>query len=556
MGVPGLFSFLNKRYDTPFNNLANTSSNVPDSITVHNLLIDGNALLHPVARGYYFAKVVQPKVRKTGNNHVITPKITPPLKTDKECFRLISEAVVTIIMRSHPIKKVVFGVDGSVPFAKSAEQRKRRFGAISQSSDLDPNAFNTSQISVATPWMVKLHKFLLNEVRHWAILFPGVEIVYESYLVPGECEHRLVDMIRNGPIDQTYMVHGSDADIISLLLLCWNHYTYILRDRVDGKIDECCVIDIPVLRRKLISDYLPEIRYRGKDKRELIVVDHERLNSIVFIWYLVGMDFLPRCPSLEIFNGGMDFIAQTMYEVMSKFGSFVKNIKTQENPEYVINKQALIIWLKTVGKYDSELINKKAKAKCLVPDSILERHTVLGTDCNPHVNVESYKQDYNSSKFPNTGDLQKACKSYLDGLQWTFLYYTNGVPSWTWHYPYHYSPWVDDLATALASPEYSFPKFTRDKSEPFPEHMQLLFILPPQSFHLLPEPLRCIKDELPEMFPESIETDEEGIQREWEAKSLAPFVDWKIVKEKYFEHFPYTISRDNASLIVTCKNYL
>ena len=545
MGVPGLYAHLTKQYSTPFNHLKNTSSSVPEHLRPDVLLMDGNSMLHPICRAYYFAKP-----RRTGKS------VKPTPKTDQEAYQKISEAVITILQRVQPKKKVVFGIDGSVPFAKSAEQRKRRFMGVSQNVS-DPTAFNTAQISVGTPWMQRLHTFLLNAVRGWTLLFPGVEIVYESYLVPGECEHRLVDVIRNGPTEHTYMVHGSDADIISLLLLCWRHYTYILRDRVDGTIDECCVIDIPRLKQCLTSEYLPEIRYRTKSNRELIVNERARINSIVFIWYLVGMDFLPRCPSLEIFNGGMELIAQTMYEVMSKFGSFVINLNnnsdSQEHPEYVINKQALIIWMVTVSKYDNSLIHRKAKAKCLVEDSTLKKYVTIGSDCEVHVDVRGYKDDYNAQKFKNPGDLRKACKNYLDGLQWTFLYYTEGVPSWTWHYPFHYSPWIDDLATTLADHNYSFPKFTRDVSRPFPELLQLLFIVPPQSFHLLPKELRGIKDDYPDMFPESVEIDEEGIQREWEVKSLAPFVDWELMKKEYFRRFPYGFSKKNASLRTVCK---
>jgi 5'-3' exoribonuclease 2 len=541
MGVPGLYSFLARRYPEVIIKLSNSQSSIPSNIDIDNLLLDFNASLHPVARGYYFKKE-----RTTG-------KVKPQPKTDEECFRLISEMLINIVKRANPKKKVVFGIDGSVPFAKSAEQRKRRFGAISQSSPTDIKAFNTSQISVGTPWMIKLHKYLLNQTRNLAVLFPGIEFVYESYLVPGESEHRLVDIVRKGSVHETYMIHGSDADIISLLLLCKDHNTYIFRDRVDGHIDESSVIDIPGLREKLLTDYLPEIKYRGQDRTERIVGKTDRLNSLIFIWYCVGMDFLPRCPSLEIFNGGMDLISQSLYQTMSKFGSIVSVVITKKNEtEYQINKKALLIWFKSVAEKDRELIHRKARAKCLKPDSILQAHTTLGSNCETQVDVESYKKAYNASKFPG-GELAKASKHYLDGLQWTFLYYTKGVPAWDWHYPYHYSPWADDLATALSDPNYSFPKFTRNESRPFPEFMQLLFILPPQSFHLLPKELRGIKDELPEMFPESVKTDEEGVEREWEIKSLAPFVDWKILKEKYMERFPYTISKNDARLSVICK---
>jgi 5'-3' exonuclease len=36
-------------------------------------------------------------------------------------------------------------------------------------------------------------------------------------------------------------------------------------------------------------------------------------------------------------------------------------------------------------------------------------------------------------------------KSYIEALQWICKYYYSGVPSWSWYYPFHYSPFLTDI---------------------------------------------------------------------------------------------------------------
>lgn len=522
MGVPGLFSYLAKRYPEAIHQLSNCSS--PVNIPIDHFLIDGNALLHPVARGYYFAKV---KRRLTK-----VVQETPPIKTDQECYELIGKTVEELIGRVHPLKSVVFGIDGAVNIAKSAEQRKRRFGSASAKKE---GQFDTCNISVATPWMKKLHTFLEKEVWRWGFNFPGIEITYDSYLVPGECEHRLVEVVRRVPPEESCMVHGSDADIISLLLATHRDNCYILRDRTDEGRTESAIIDITRLRRCLLDDYIPQVRR---------VSDEARLNSMIFVWYCVGMDFLPRCPSLEIFNGGMELIANTMGEIMKKYGAIVSH---DAKGKLIINKIALARWFMLVSTHDSAVLKRKAEGFGFTPDPLLQECTTLTHD-GTFVNVGKYHQLYNENKFSGRGELQKACKEYINGLYWTFLYYTKGVPSWSWFYPYHYSPWAGDIADALISPRHSWPRFKR--GEPVPETLQLLFILPPQSFDLLPKELRGLAKKYPEMFPEEVEIDDRGIEREWEAKHLTPFVDHKLLYEEYMELYPY---RSTKTPSVTVK---
>jgi 5'-3' exonuclease len=84
-------------------------------------------------------------------------------------------------------------------------------------------------------------------------------------------------------------------------------------------------------------------------------------------------------------------------------------------------------------------------------------------------------------------------RDYLEGLHWCLNYYHNGCPSWNWYFPYLYSPLCTDMVNLhefYSDPdEHGYCSMKFDQGEPFPSLAQLLSVLPPQSADLLPNAL-------------------------------------------------------------------
>jgi len=90
---------------------------------------------------------------------------------------------------------------------------------------------------------------------------------------------------------------------------------------------------------------------------------------------------------------------------------------------------------------------------------------------------------------------EDACFHYVEGLQWVLSYYTSGPPSWSWYYPHHYAPFINDLVETslglkskmIESNTEDFHEFSKNFSfefqlgKPFTPFLQLLSVLPPES---------------------------------------------------------------------------
>lgn len=74
--------------------------------------------------------------------------------------------------------------------------------------------------------------------------------------------------------------------------------------------------------------------------------------------------------------------------------------------------------------------------------------------------VAQWKKEYYLDKLEfdistDPASLQKMAFTYIEGLQWVLHYYYDGVASWSWFYPYHYSPKISGMPSTSSDAEYS-----------------------------------------------------------------------------------------------------
>jgi 5'-3' exonuclease len=82
---------------------------------------------------------------------------------------------------------------------------------------------------------------------------------------------------------------------------------------------------------------------------------------------------------------------------------------------------------------------------------------------------------------------KQICTNYLEGLEWTMKYYTTGCADWRWCYNYNYPPLFSDLIHYI--PVFDAEFIENKTPAPVSELVQLSYVLPKQSLHLLPTTL-------------------------------------------------------------------
>jgi len=118
---------------------------------------------------------------------------------------------------------------------------------------------------------------------------------------------------------------------------------------------------------------------------------------------------------------------------------------------------------------------------------------------------------------------EKVTSEYFKGMAWVLDYYLNGISDWNWFYPYHYSPTLSELIKVTPEEQFKF-----GKTEPFTPSLQLLSVFPACDHIYLPLSLQQVHnaENLKDThWPEKFDSDTSGCWKEWQGKTLLPFVD-------------------------------
>mmetsp|Transcript_46971 Transcript_46971/g.96038 ORF Transcript_46971/g.96038 Transcript_46971/m.96038 type:complete len:543 (-) Transcript_46971:1085-2713(-) len=514
MGVPKFFRWLSERY--PLVNQRVLEKNEFDCF-----YLDMNGIIHSCAQ-------------KLNGEHILT---------NKELFQRIFAYTNHLFRIVRPRKLIYLAIDGVAPRAKMNQQRSRRFrsGKELEKNASGKNLFDSNCITPGTDFMkqLSLHfkKWLEFKVKNDKEWQQGCDIIFSGSEVPGEGEHKIMNFIRKMQRYQSYKkgelkhcLYGLDADLIMLGLVSHEKNFTLLREKLawkgnqksisqlgnlgslnDPASDEFHLLEISLLRDMLYLEFKPRESLPYEYTIERVVDD------FIFMCMLIGNDFLPSLPHLDIASGGLNLLVRSYKEVQRDLTGYL-TFKSKMH----------------IGRVELFLEKLSCEAEAL-------HFFQQSRDQGNSGRISDYKSEYYFSKLSfkilskqGGGTFAMLKKNYITGLHWCLFYYHKGCPSWDWFYPEYYAPLASDLKN-LKELEINF-----TKGRPFEPLVQLLAVLPPKSSDFLPKAFANLMIDqdstISNFYPNDFKIDMNGKRNVWEGVVLLPFIDQEklisIIKDK------------------------
>ena len=521
MGIKHFFIWFKNQFSEHTHRVKKEETLKDKGISVDNLMIDMNGIFHTSAQ-----KVYEYGNYKTPPRLLHTRKIKPNLiHLQLKMFQDVCNTIDTIFNIVTPNKRLILCVDGPAPISKQNQQRQRRYRSAIE--DTGKSLFDSNNITPGTKFMDYLTKYIDWYIRsqiHTDKRWENIEIIFSNEKAPGEGEHKIINYIRfYGNKNESYCIHGLDADLIMLALGTHLPKFYILREDLYDVTNDFFCIDIGKVHDKLSS---------------ILKWEHDTvkfnpicsINDFIFMCFMVGNDFLPHIPSIEIIEDGIELMIDIYKTVCSTYGHL-----TTINPNGVrFIPKCVQVFLETIGYAEKENFERKlSKKAAFFPDPLLEKCSIQN-EGTWTIDIEKYKKIYCAACIKEE-NLEKNAHDYLEGMQWVLSYYTKGVPHWKWHYTEYYALPASMLAQYVHS--FSFPTYSN--SIPTTPFQQLLCVLPPKNAHMLPKPLSELLTNdispLKKHCPSVLEIDLAGKRREWEGIVLLPMVDFNLVRTEYLK---------------------
>ncbi|SCN60086.1 exonuclease, putative [Plasmodium chabaudi chabaudi] len=288
----------------------------------------------------------------------------------------------------------------------------------------------------------------------------------------------------------------------------YTHDYYLHYDELNSYDFE--ILDIYKLRSSIKTQIATYINKLKKEKNIIFSINRV-IDDIVFLSFLVGNDFLPHIPNIDINEGSMNEILNSYIFYIYKYSNYI----TYKDKVHI---ERLKIILKILSGQEFQYFKKRG-----VNENIPE-----------FTDEQKYKSYYYFHKFgvSDPKQIQQIVKKYIEGLFWNLHYYHFGCASWHWEYPYHYAPLCSDLLSFEKS------DFFFEKGKPYSAYTHLISVLPQKDKNLLPDAYKNVyaEDEVKSFFPDNVKIDPNGKKETWEYIVHLPFINCnminKIVNEK------------------------
>lgn len=491
---------------------------------VHTLSIDMGGILHNCAQKCYsYADQANPE-------RSLYVSSTSPEILEKEYFTIVTDKLLSLVSEVRPSEVFIIAVDGTCPLAKIKQQRSRRYQAAQSKDPL--RKFDSNCLTTGTEFMARLDMHITKWLKDNSSFMPPM-VIYSSHLVPGEGEHKIMDIYRERKDFQKpekyHVLYGKDADLIILSSLAPISNIYLYRE------DDAETLNIQSLKNCL--------KYKFMGGRP------SALQDFSIIMCFIGNDFLPRMiPMLDV--------RYSLFEVLKVYKSLRKPlVKRVGHNKYRVDFKNFSEFLKLLGDFEASLITGLSYKKDYYPLSLWKTCLVQSKTDNkilmdkfrvewynlilsppPNADTEVFQHLLNTkTTFGLTEDsFNDMLYQYLLGVEWVLRYYTEGPMNVTqgWYYPYNHAPLFKELSEMADTIEdnEAEEELNSLNALKFDIPHQLLSVLPPQSKELLPKLLlQFIDDEfspIKYMFPKGFLMDYEGSSR---GHPIIPFVDPKVI---------------------------
>lgn len=451
-----------------------------------------------------------------------------------------------------PTNSVHLCIDGVAPVAKLNQQRKRRFLSTFQKKHQKVSLWDRNAISPGTPFMIRLHAFLRARIRANTTL-DSASIHLSTAEEPGEGEHKMFQRIHGLPMNAVAIVHGLDADLIMLSLMAHRPNIYLMREPsgIYTKMETThgfLFVDIHLLRTSILRELIDKYEWPVKSKNDILNDPYcQEAKDIIEMYVvsccLLGNDFLPHLLTISLHGDGHERILLAVKEC---------RLNGYTNPMSVEFLSKLFTQLAMTEDNDLRQLNDRYLKKRPFPskddpmDSYpLEHKDPIATELF-HDGFSSrwrglYYKHMFQTKIYDTAIIANACKTYIQGIHWTYRYYTRKSKDPMWYYPWGYPPTLRDIANFLSGMNSEDEKqMLKSFIVPFDKgfidsNIQLCCIMPLESTKILPKRVQRIMTESEHgclhLFPSEYTIQTYLKNRLWECTPILPMFQIELIQD-------------------------
>ena len=224
------------------------------------------------------------------------------------------------------------------------------------------------------------------------------------------------------------------------------------------------------------------------------IMGKDRLQDYIFMTLLLGNDFMPHFPGLNIRTTGFDTLLSTYVKCIQPTDKlFDKQIQLPVVRK-LIQELALVEEHNIIKDY---VTRSRYRVDESTPDKKVNNMPMVQRSVEHYIapNMDGWQKRYYHSFFNHSID--DICKNYIEMLEWNMMYYNEGCKNWGLYYHYMYPPLLQDLCQRI--PDMTIRNLDMEQIN---SDELLSYVLPKPYWHLLPMTMQETKKK--ELYKEPI----------------------------------------------------